>query len=57
MCPALTNFLTALGYIIFLLVCRSLPISTQAKPKGVGRGAKTTKLIYYRYDIMNLRLP
>ena len=41
----------------FLLGCKSSPISTQAKPKGVGRETKTAMLIYYRYDIMNLRLP
>ena len=28
----LTSCLTALGYITFLLVCRSLPISTQVRP-------------------------
>ena len=36
----------------FLLVCRSSPISTQAKPKGVGRGAKTTMLIYYNHGMI-----
>ena len=50
----LTRWLTALGYITFLLVHRHLPISTQAKPMGVRRRAKNHNIIYYKYGIMDL---
>ena len=47
----LTSCLTALGYLTFLLMCRYLSISTEAKPMGAG--AKTAMLICYEYDIMS----
>ena len=50
----LTSCLTALGYITFLLVCRSLPISTQVRPicKEIEENSRMGKT---RDDFKNIR--